>query len=737
MLPNKVNNPALSQDRLPLPITVPLLPDGFIRKFPELREYNEAVKTDWRKKAGILREGVEVVGEVINAQKGDNSNIRVELDGLIAQIEDLGEALVENQQAIARRIITVSALAGRDSNIDVQSTPPLMPSVNDVWIDNSNPSIPIPKEWDGLVWQEITVPISVAAVSDEREARVTADGFLSGKYTLTVASGNVVTGMNITSASGPGGTISEVTFRADRFKIYNGTSGRIMFDVTGSQVRLGGVLVVDTPSQKVFIGGGTWANASTAWYVDYNGYFSLGDQLYWNPSTAILTIAGSIAATTGTIGGFDVGTNYIRDAANQFGLSSVVSVSDDVRFWAGSSFALRAGAPFRVYESGIVVASSGTIGGWTLSSTILSGSNIALGSGGIIAAGSGNDLVTISSVDPTYRIWVGNVTSGSAAFSVTKTGLLYATGATISGSITSTSGSIGGWAIGATSLSGGNVSMNSGGTIVVGTSNDVVILSASDSTYRIWVGNATSGSAAFAVTKAGALFATGATISGSITSTVGAIGGWTIGSTTLSGGNVVLSSAGNIVVGTSNDVVILSASDSTYRIWVGNATAGSAAFAVTKAGALYAVNANVSGTITSSSGTIGGFTIGSTTLSSTGTFSSLIDSNPSNPFIRIGTVVMRPGDLIVRSAAGGGGVILVQVTAASGSSSQVSLSDNALPGTPVTVTLEGFGGGSLSFSQSGAYVRIAGTIVLRRQYTGAMSTTADAIACLQWHGLAA
>lgn len=81
------------------------------------------------------------------------------------------------------------------------------------------------------------------------------------------------------------------------------------------------------------------------------------------------TISGNITASSGAIGGFTIDTDNIRDAANTFGLASTVSGSDDVRFFAGNSFANRASAPFRVTESGAVTASSMTITGGAITGT--------------------------------------------------------------------------------------------------------------------------------------------------------------------------------------------------------------------------------------------------------------------------------------------------------------------------------------------------------------------------------
>ena len=73
-------------------------------------------------------------------------------------------------------------------------------------------------------------------------------------------------------------------------------------------------------------------------------------------------------------------------------------------------------------------------------------------------------------------------------------------------------------------------------------------------------------------------------MSGHIIATSGAIAGWDITATTLLKNNATLDSAGKISLGTGNDIAILTAVDSTYRLWIGNATAGSATFTVTKGG---------------------------------------------------------------------------------------------------------------------------------------------------------
>lgn len=85
-----------------------------------------------------------------------------------------------------------------------------------------------------------------AAVQTEATARANADGFLSGKYSLKVIAGDIVTGMNITSSTGNGIDVSDITFQASSFKVYNGSTGVAPFQVVGGQVKVTGSLVISS-----------------------------------------------------------------------------------------------------------------------------------------------------------------------------------------------------------------------------------------------------------------------------------------------------------------------------------------------------------------------------------------------------------------------------------------------------------------------------------------------------------
>lgn len=130
---------------------------------------------------------------------------------------------------------------------------------------------------------------------------------------------------------------------------------------------------------------------------------------------------------------------------------------------------------------------------------------ITVNSTGSIAIGK-----TSYADDSTGGMWVGysggtyKLNLGNSTYSVKWDG----SALNITGHITATTGTIGGWDIGDTDL----------------TSDAGATGMASSGGYRIWVGDATPANAEFRVSSAGALTATGATITGDITATSGTLG---------------------------------------------------------------------------------------------------------------------------------------------------------------------------------------------------------------------
>jgi hypothetical protein len=178
------------------------------------------------------------------------------------------------------------------------------------------------------------------------------------------------------------------------------------------------------------------------------GQFRVGNPtefMYWNGTNLYLT--GNINATggkfTGNVqlaiptGGTTSGTLYAgaspdtgaRLRFNNQGLYAYDGISSD--------------ASVAITNAGVIDARKGFIGGWTISATsqtsgTISRNNTILDSNGNITVGDTTgtlgSAVRLSATDPTYRIWVGSTSSSNAPFRVDANGKLYATGAVFSSS---------------------------------------------------------------------------------------------------------------------------------------------------------------------------------------------------------------------------------------------------------------------------------------------------------------
>ncbi len=212
---------------------------------------------------------------------------------------------------------------------------------------------------------------------------------------------------------------SRVVFSVDQFLIYakNGIP-QPMFAVDSTGVKLGDTLVINTPGRKVYIGAGEYQSDDTPFYVDTLGRFSLGSSLAWDPETDTLTVVGIINATSGTIGGFEIGADYIRDTGNSMGLASTVTAGDDVRFWAGTTFVNRATAPYYVTESGEFRTVNIGLGGDPISTVAMAirGPGKTTGS---VMRGIQNIYNITNATNTSYRAFESFPSTDAAAFTLT------------------------------------------------------------------------------------------------------------------------------------------------------------------------------------------------------------------------------------------------------------------------------------------------------------------------------
>lgn len=400
----------------------------------------------------------------------------------------------------------------------------------------ANPQVPIPNEFPAIP-KEVLERFPSAADWQNR----LNDFWARTNQALQVAQTQTAAQVN-----------SQVVWTVDRFLVYTNGGGAVpMFALDDTGVRLGNVLVVNTPGRKVYIGVGELANNNTPFYIDTLGNFSLGANLAWDPATSTLTVTGTITATSGSIGGFNIGADYIRDVANSMGLASTITGGDDVRFWAGATFANRATAPFFVKESGDITANNATIIG------TISGRSTATVAATINVAGNViTDLIN-ARLDTSAKTMLSDFSFGAADYS----------GALKAGTIT--------WNTTTGAIAGGS------GVLV----------------YRGGIVGAAAGVATFIIDAA-----TGAaTFAGALSAPTGNIGGFTLGSDYIR--DVANSMGLASTVSGADDV----------RFWAGAtfANRATAPFRVTEAGALVATSATISGTITATTGSIGGFDVGS------------------------------------------------------------------------------------------------------------------------------
>lgn len=202
---------------------------------------------------------------------------------------------------------------------------------------------------------------------------------------------------------------------------------------------------------------------------NYNGQGLLIDlttpEIRFGSGNFVVNKDGHIVAEGGEIAGWQINDTKIYSAANVSGsnpkitmdssLASIYSnnknsmISTQNGFYIGSDgFALgpynnsKGHSPFQVNSEGSLFSNLGSIGGFTIADNTLIG-------------GSGSNTVGMSSKSGVqWAFWSGDDNAEDAPFHVGHNGSLY-----------STKGTIGGWTINSSTLTGGDVTINSNGSL--------------------------------------------------------------------------------------------------------------------------------------------------------------------------------------------------------------------------------------------------------------------------------
>ena len=231
--------------------------------------------------------------------------------------------------------------------------------------------------------------------------------------------------------------------------IYNGTFGSS-----------GGVFITPGYTTTTNIGGST-GTSNKVWTITAGQNFGLttAGVLYAKEAH----IAGEITATSGTIGGWTANSSYglyTNSKTSSTSTNTGILIQKDGGIYAGAYNSTNGACPFQVTSAGALTATSGKIGGWNLSATALYYSNATPGY-------NTSNLV----IDPTSSTTNSNAIGGSTtgltwflsagrSFGVTRAGVLYATGATINGTIKADNGYI-----------AGSVTIGSGGSTITNSLN--------------------------------------------------------------------------------------------------------------------------------------------------------------------------------------------------------------------------------------------------------------------------
>lgn len=152
-----------------------------------------------------------------------------------------------------------------------------------------------------------------------------------------------------------------------------------------------------------------------------NGYFNFGGGLLkWDGST--LSVKGKVEADSGSIAGYTINGDML--VGSSVGMSG--KSGQGYAFWAGSD--TPASAPFRVNHSGKFISTTGTIGGWDITSS------------GITKDSGDNTVYMLPGTNSNKDVWVIRVKDSNGnytwPFIVRADGSLIANKATISGNIT-------------------------------------------------------------------------------------------------------------------------------------------------------------------------------------------------------------------------------------------------------------------------------------------------------------
>lgn len=446
---------------------------------------------------------------------------------------EIVEDALESRGRIESRLNSVADIINQ--NIGYKYTPALKNINNPIQVstlpDNLNDTTDLYKVyeisstqekywWDGTEWQQLepnNINLGTGASLNLIGANAT---FMAGSELKMLAGGDLhIFGGNVYISNSPIGENETEESKLQEIP----TNGIVMDDnglaiYSNKNITVGVVaktpIAVENSSETVNISSGfeldSLGNFTVVTTSDNNNkdigaikfYRFDGEQL----RTGVVIDGSGFTVNTG--GTFNVqSSNFILNntATNGQPLMRIVQTDANDNVVAGLHFS--AGGDLTV--TGIINATSGKIGGWTI------------GNNGIIYTENSSNIagfIPRSANSTDNALWIGS------NFRVEGSGNLHASGADITGTISATSGKIGGWTIGSNYFGNANTLANSTIGFHINTGDNIVL----------WAGNTRGNDPPFSITANGFLIARNANITGTVSATtVNALGitdtafGWT------------------------------------------------------------------------------------------------------------------------------------------------------------------------------------------------------------------
>ena len=372
------------------------------------------------------------------------------------------------------------------------------------------------------------------------KTRVTnAEGDISSLEQTTASLAATVS----TKADENGGSESSFGWSLTSSGFYLYSNGYTVMSVTDSGLSvMGDITATSGTLSNLTVTGRLYFGGDESYFIDPN--YNDGSYYIYLPGFRVddasgAVFSGRLSAPSGTIGGFTISTSAIYKSKSSYSntTAGVYIGTDGIGLGAGT---------FYVTSAGALTATSGSIGAWSLTSSYLGSTQ-----------SGGSFYITSASDSSAYWIRAHNAASGGGTrtFSVSKTGVLYASSANITGTINATGGTF------------QNVTIT--GSIYFNEDEGYYLNpNYNNGSWYIYLPK-------FRVDDTSAYF------SGTLQAPGGTIGGFTIGTSSIYKTKTSYnSSADGVYIGTDG-------------IGLGKGT-----FYVTAAGALYATSANISGVIT-------------------------------------------------------------------------------------------------------------------------------------------